>query len=178
MTEYIDKLCLRYRKKGVLVDANLLLLLVVGNIDVSLIPRFKRTRTFVVEDHALLSRLLDFFSRIVTTPNILTEVSNLGSQLKDDRRPVFASSLQSTIDVLDEQYIQSHEVAETREFSRFGLTDAGILRLAKRVAVCQTGNRLCTAMAIAFRIGGIQHRAVAQVPRRINFDQDIVITVG
>ena len=131
MTEHIDKLCLRYRKKGVLVDANLLLLLVVGDIDVSLIPRFKRTRMFVMEDHALLSRLLKFFARIVTTPNILTEVSNLGSQLKDDRKPVFASSLQSTIDVLDEQYIQSHEVAETREFSRFGLTDAGILRLAK-----------------------------------------------
>lgn len=140
MTEHIDKLCIRYRKKGVLVDANLLLLLVVGDIDVSLIPRFKRTRMFVMEDHALLSRLLKFFARIVTTPNILTEVSNLGSQLKNDRRVMFSSRLRRTIEVLDEEYIRSHEVAGTAEFSQFGLTDAGILRLAKHHVLVVTAD--------------------------------------
>jgi hypothetical protein len=76
-----DAVLARYRTAGVLVDTNLLLVYFVGAFDPALIPKFKRTRMYTLEDHPLLVRVLGFFEKVVTTPHILTEVSNLAGQL-------------------------------------------------------------------------------------------------
>lgn len=64
--------------KPVLVDANLLLLVMIGSFDRDLIASFKRTCAYSIRHYDLLVRLLGYFSTVVTTPHILTEVSNLG----------------------------------------------------------------------------------------------------
>lgn len=127
----LDHLLTRYKSKGVLIDTNLLLLYCVGMYDPQFIPKFKRTRTFAIEDFYTLLRFFRYFSRVVTTPNILTEVNSLANQLPDNIKLVFYPIFAAQIAALDEQYIESIKVASTTPFLKLGLTDTGILNLTQ-----------------------------------------------
>ena len=127
----IDQLAQRYKQMGIFVDTNILLLYFIGAFDQNLIPKFKRTRQFIVEDHTILVRILDFFDKVVTTPNILTEVSNLSGQLGEPVRSEYFKKLSSDITLLEEEYVASQDVGDMQEFVRFGLTDAGVIYLTR-----------------------------------------------
>jgi len=131
MTDWIADLIRRYSSRGVLVDTNILLLLVVGSLDRQRIPGFKRTSQFTVEDYDVLVRVLTGFKKIITTPCILCEVSNLSAQIKAPVKTELFRRLAATIAVLDEQYVRSDTAAGHSSFSRLGLTDAGILYLSR-----------------------------------------------
>jgi hypothetical protein len=65
MIEEFLRLVDRHRQNGILVDANLLLLLVVGRFDERRIQRFERTRDFVIEDFRLLDAMVrPFFTNL------------------------------------------------------------------------------------------------------------------
>ncbi len=129
--DYLDELFLRYRQKGILIDTNLLLLYCVGLHDKALIKQFKRTIKYEVEDFEILLRVIKFFAKVVTTPNILTEVSNLASQLPESVKKPFAPTAVKMIHVLEEFYLPSKTIAGTKHFASFGLTDSGIIELVK-----------------------------------------------
>jgi len=131
MTEAIESLIQRYGPRGILVDTNILLLYVVGSFDPQLIPRFKRTRQFTVEDFQRLAALLGRFRAIVTTPHVLSEVNSLSSQLTDPAKSGYFAEFARRIVVLDEHYVASRTVAQLVLFPRLGLTDVGILHLSK-----------------------------------------------
>ncbi len=121
----------RYRQAGILVDTNILLLFFIGAFDQNLIPRFKRTKTFSVEDYEALINFLRFFDKIATTPHILTEVSNLSGQLGEPVKSEYFKKFSSDITLLEEENVVSRDVAQMREFVRLGLTDTGIIRLTR-----------------------------------------------
>ena len=121
----------RYRQAGIMVDTNILLLFFIGAFDQNLIPRFKRTRQFSVEDYATLISILGLFDRIATTPHILTEVSNLSGQLGEPARSEYFKKFSSDITLLEEENVASRDVAQMQEFVKFGLTDTGIIHLTK-----------------------------------------------
>ena len=127
----IPNLIGRYRESGVLVDTNILLLYFVGAFDRTQVSRFKRTQKFAEEDHEILERFLGNFKKIVTTPNILTEVSNLAGQLGEPAKRSCFEILAQGITLLDEHYIQSKTVAKMGEFAGFGLTDSGIIHVSR-----------------------------------------------
>ena len=126
----IEKLILSYRTKGVLVDSNLLLVYCVGMYDPTRIWRFKRTAAFSTDDFHLLARLMRFFEKVVTTPNILTEVNSLSNQLAEPGRSHYYAEFSKQIDSLDEHYLNSAQISTGDFFQRFGLTDSGIAELA------------------------------------------------
>ena len=70
MSSYAEILIQRFKSKGVLVDANLLLLLLVGSYNPRLIGDggFKRVAKYTLEDFLSLTNLLQFFAARVTTP--------------------------------------------------------------------------------------------------------------
>ncbi len=121
--ESIDRLVRRYRTKGVFVDANLLLLYVVGLYDRTLIPQFKRTARYTVEDYDLLHLLLGGFKRRVTTPNVLTEVSNLLGTRSKSVLELFGEVICQE----KESYVPSARISREESYLRHGLTDACIL---------------------------------------------------
>lgn len=133
MTHYLDSLFARYCQKGILVDTNILLLLFVGRVNRKRISQFKRTKQFVSEDYDLLSNILSQFVDVVTTPNILTEVNSLINQLGEPERSQCLQLFAKTIEEkgLSESYVKSSLVAQESNFSKYGLTDSGIVRLAK-----------------------------------------------
>ena len=129
--EDIKDLLIGYKNKGVLVDSNLLLVYVVGMYDPSRIARFKRTATFSIDDFYLLAQLLRFFQKVVTTPNILTEVNSFSNQLPEDIKPSYNPEFAKQITLLEEHYLASNRVSSVISFQRFGLTDSGIAELAR-----------------------------------------------
>lgn len=77
MSDYIGELFKKYKQRGILIDTNILVLWFVGTVNKSRISQFNRTEQFVPEDYDTLVAILDYFSQIITTPNILTEVNSL-----------------------------------------------------------------------------------------------------
>jgi hypothetical protein len=127
MDKRIDELVGRYRNQGVFVDANLLILCFVGAYDRYQIPKFKRTRAYTIEDYDTLVRFLACFEKRITTPNVLTEVSNLTARLPRPVHEAFASNVLG----MDEYYVESLSIVEHKHFDHFGLTDLGIVALVK-----------------------------------------------
>ena len=62
---------------GYFIDANLLLLLVVGSVSVDAISRHRRLRVFTQDDYGIRIDLIAQVDRVLVTPNTLTETSNL-----------------------------------------------------------------------------------------------------
>ncbi len=118
--------------KGLLIDSNLLLLLFVGQCDPTRIMKFKRTDQFTVGDYELLAEYIEQFDEVVTTPSILTEVSNLLGQLPESLRYYFWQHFAGGLKNLHEYYTPSLELCNDRAFPKFGLTDTAILRAANR----------------------------------------------
>ena len=129
--EYLNDLLARYKSKGVIIDTNLLLMYLVGTYDPHRITKFKRTITFVVEDFYTLLEFFNYFDKIVTTPNILTEVNSLAGQLPNDIKALFSLNFAAQLDSLDEHYKKSITLTQSPHFSKFGLTDSGIVDLAQ-----------------------------------------------
>lgn len=140
--DYFSHLISRYSGKGVLLDSNLLLLYFVGLYDPERIGTFKRTYSqgFTVDDFDLLCRLLDCFDTVVTTPNILTEVSNLSNQLRNDERDSYFVVFANSAALLTERYIESKKICVLAHFNRYGLTDSGTISCAKGNYLVVTGD--------------------------------------
>lgn len=113
----------------VFLDANLLVLLVVGNTGRDRIARHRRTKNFTGEDYDLLVRLLSD-TRTLVTPHTLTEASNLLAQHREPERTRLLAALRSLIEQSDEERVGSPAAARNREFLRLGLTDAVLLEAA------------------------------------------------
>ena len=72
-----------------LIDANLLVLFVVGKTDRQLIAKHRRLREFSVDDYDRLVGILRMVDQLVVTPNTLTETSNLLAQHTEPERSRF-----------------------------------------------------------------------------------------
>jgi len=146
---YYEQLIGAHRERGILVDSGLLLLLFVGLCDRGRIQTFKRTRMFTESDFDLLQGIVRRFDLLVTTPNILTEVSNLLGQLPDNlHAQYFATFARSLQEGVNEYYIPSGQLALQDHFPRLGLTDTGIIEQARNGNLVLTVdlplyNRLC-----------------------------------
>lgn len=113
--------------RQVLIDANLLLLLVVGLKDPALIARHKRTSAFIEEDFHLLERVLDGYEQVTVTPNILTECSNLLGHESEPLGEQLMTILGSLVSSVDERYVASADATQVPEFRRLGLSDAAAI---------------------------------------------------
>ena len=130
--DYFRQLLQKYRRRGVLLDTNILLAYFVGAYNPALLEQFKRTKDrFVQDDFETLQRVIRFFEKVVTTPNILTEVNSLSGQLPGGRNVEYWQRFARSVTVLDEHYLRSAEVVAQPTFADFGLTDMGILCLAR-----------------------------------------------
>ena len=135
--DYTKSLVNKYKPKGILVDTNILILWVVGSANPQMISKFSRTKQFKIEDYRVLVRILASFSKIVTTPNVLTEVSNLmvkdikGNELSKCFAKLAEALSTEALIKLEEYYVESCIITRINKISNFGLTDCGILELAR-----------------------------------------------
>lgn len=147
MSDYIDELVEKHARSGVLLDANLLLLLIIGLTRRDLVGKINCLDAYVPEDVDTLSKLLSFFAKITTLPNIWTEVSNLAGQaltghVRDRCFDLMADKIR---DLGPEILLASTTASEEPCFHFLGLTDAAIANVAKQPLLVLTADgRLAT----------------------------------
>jgi hypothetical protein len=93
--------------RGVVLDTNLLVLLVVGLASPDYIPVHKRLSAYARSDFALLLRLLSGTSRLMVTPNTLTETMNLAGQITEPARMNVFQAFRRLLGTVEEIYIES-----------------------------------------------------------------------
>ncbi|MCP4111809.1 MAG: hypothetical protein GY749_40835 [Desulfobacteraceae bacterium] len=132
MNNQVNLIISQHKNKFVVIDTNLLLVYLIGCIDPQMINRFKKTNSrYCAEDFDILENIVCKFNKFATTPNILTEVGNLGGQLKNDVKKQFFILLAQFIQNTPEKYIRSSEISKDPYFIKLGITDRGIFELAK-----------------------------------------------
>ena len=94
----------------------------------SRISSFKRTQSYNTEDFELLERLLGHFGKLVTTPHVLTQVSDLAT-LQGKELSAIRALFKIEVEVMEERYEGSRELVRDVSFERLGLTDAAIATL-------------------------------------------------
>ena len=112
---------------GYFIDANLLVLLVVGSVGREFIPKHRRLQGYTVEDYDLLLDVIGQVERIFVTPNILTETSNLLGQHGEPERSYFFEAFRSVIQDTEEIVVASEVASSNSKFIRLGLTDSSLL---------------------------------------------------
>lgn len=114
---------------GFYIDANLLVLLVVGSAGRDFISKHRRLRRFSEEDYDTLIGMIQRVDRVFVTPNTLTETSNLLSQHKEPERSFFFERLRFVIEESEEVVVASMAASQNDSFQRLGLTDAALLEV-------------------------------------------------
>ena len=120
-----------HRRRGLLLDSNLLLLYVVGISDRRLIRSFKRTQAFTDADFRLLVGLMSAFDVLVTTPHVLTEVNGLMNALKGAHKPRVRARMSLAALEWDERHVPARDLVGAAAFLGFGLTDAALAALSQ-----------------------------------------------
>ena len=110
-----------------LLDTNLFLLWLVGLRDVSYISRHKRTKHFSLGDFENLNEFLAQTQKVTTTSQVLVEVSNLLAQTDAEKRLELGLTFQTVLKDVLEHHQAALVLAQDQQFTRLGLTDAGLL---------------------------------------------------
>lgn len=135
-TNSIERLASKYYEKGIIVDTNLLLLLLVGAFDKSRIATFKRTATYSEEDYELVYKLALLFKKVFVTPQILAELSNL-LKVSEAEESEMLRAMISTLEGSTEKHFSKNHLILNPLLIKLGFTDVSILSAArnKRVLV-------------------------------------------
>ena len=99
----------KHRANGLLIDTNILLVLLVGRTNPKRIPEFQRTQSCTADEYELLERLVSQFKTIITTPHLLTEVSNL-DPLNGKERVKFQNLYRECVASAQEFYDESRSL--------------------------------------------------------------------
>ena len=117
-------------RKTLALDANMLMLLAVGVVDVSYISRHKRLHpTYGPPHFYVLQHLLGQARAVATTTHALTEASNLLRQCRDPMRSEIMVALAGIIGTIQELTPAASDVCLSPEVIRLGLTDAAFGQL-------------------------------------------------
>jgi predicted nucleic acid-binding protein len=147
MTEF-DRFDRNARSRGLLIDTNLIVLLIVGAVNRDRIPRFKRTTAYTAADWDLLAGIVEQVPRRYTLPHILAEVSAL-TDLKGPELDSARAILHNTITLMDELPFASADACASPYYRRLGLTDAAIVMVARQqgCSVLTNDSGLYTALS-------------------------------
>jgi len=134
---FFDETIKKYKQefnKELFVDANLMLLYLIGELDVNFIKNFSRTTRYSIGDYKNVKKIIeqDFSHNLMTTPNVLTEVNNLANKLNRDKKYQFIQLFSHMIGEMKEIYQASNDFTNTYELEEFGLIDAIIIQMTKK----------------------------------------------
>jgi hypothetical protein len=130
------------------LDTNLLLLYVVGLATGG--PNGKRLKSYGTDDLILLSEFVSEYDRIVTTPNVWTEVSNIWpfgivGHWRQDIPALMSDLIRTGIELAK----PSRDVIDDPDFERLGLTDCVWLSVLDADTVLMTDDVPLYATALS-----------------------------
>jgi hypothetical protein len=138
---WVEGLVEKHAANGLLLDSDLLLVYFVGVLDEAQISKAKGTREYTLADFRLLLQIGNRFDHIVTTPNVITEVSNLVGRLDARfRHTAYQLMRDRFVQVFEETYVSSEDAMKDKAFEKLGLTDASISVMASRGILVMTND--------------------------------------
>ncbi|OHD55833.1 MAG: hypothetical protein A2Y33_14465 [Spirochaetes bacterium GWF1_51_8] len=113
----------------IVIDANLLILLLVGLYNENQIKAFKRTANFTVKDYEVIKFYFNNAEKVYITPHILTEVSNLTDRYWNNYNlfNTFKALTKSQIEV----YIPKEKLLGFQFLPQIGIADSSLYFAAK-----------------------------------------------
>ena len=135
------------RRRKVLLDSNLLVLLITGQVDLALLKSFKRVKNYEPQDVQLLTWLLSQFTSVVTTSYALAEASNLAGELSGYKRLRWFEVLSHFARLTPEAHVSTAEVGQHELMVPFGVTDAALGILAQNHVLITAEYRLSGRLA-------------------------------
>ena len=115
------------------LDANALLIVVLGYMDPHIIEHHKRTSIYQAEDFNTLLELIQRSEEVLILPNVWTEVDNLLNNFRGERKYRYYLAVKTLIQSTSEVYLPTEQSLEPmdRHFN-LGIADSLLLTLALR----------------------------------------------
>lgn len=128
---HLSTLLERHSNSGILIDANLLLLLFIGTYRPELVGTYSRLKQYERDDFTVVHNFANSFRQIVTTPHILAEVNSLSGKIDIRFREDYFTTFRSHVDIIQEEHEAAKDLCSEPRLGALGLTDVGIVRLAR-----------------------------------------------
>jgi hypothetical protein len=137
----------------ILIDANALIVLLVGLVNPRLIGGHKRTSIYEEQDFKNILQIIgQDVSKLVTIPNVWTEVDNLLKDFPGDLKNLYIEKISDTIKTSSEKYFASSTGVGNYYFGMLGLTDTLLLEYAKECELLITSDSKLSDYANAYGI--------------------------
>lgn len=122
--------------KPLLVDANLLVVWLVGASDPSKLGKTRKVKEYSLADFEFINSFIQNCSSVLVVPNILTQVSDLigedGSLLVREIDIRFSYFVRSSVEI----YLPSKPLIDNVYFSKLGLADVAMIECVKDNKAC------------------------------------------
>ena len=129
-------------KRGLLIDANLLVLMIIGRVsDGHFIERSGRLDAYCIEDYDNLWKFVADYGEVWITPYIAAEVSNL-IDLKGHARDEAFEIARLIFKEFKQVDTSLAKDCADRSFIEFGLTDASVIALSKDIDILTNDRRM------------------------------------
>lgn len=128
------------RVTQLLLDSSLLLILAVGKLEPHRLGRDSRLKTYTPADYEFLRAYSSMFPARVTTPHVLTEVSN-HLDIIDQRLLPALTAVLSDWNPLRESWTPASALVTRDEYRSVGLADTAIISAARPKTVVLTSDR-------------------------------------
>jgi hypothetical protein len=121
-----------YFRNGIILDTKPFLFYLAGRYDFDSIGKTPLTEEYRKEDFEILNDFISKFKRIVITPQILAEVSNIiNTKIPKNNFVIFINKIIKILLDAEEMYINKNDILK-REEIKLGITDVSILTLCER----------------------------------------------
>lgn len=124
----------------IIVDTNALTLLVLGAVNPNNIGRHSKLSIYTQEDFETINNLITKENRLISTPNVWTEVDNLCNRVTGEDRNRYDSVMKKLVKDSHEKFIETGFALNDVYFAILGITDSILLNLAKRCDMLITGD--------------------------------------
>ena len=126
--------------RDVILDSNIFILFLAGQINENKIERYTRNSLYTKEDYYFLLNILTDYDKIITSPNILTEVDNILNRITGEDKYKYLVLVKAIYKQTIEKYIRTETVAQNWFFDTLGITDSSILMMAKDCGLLISGD--------------------------------------
>jgi hypothetical protein len=136
----------RQQQGGILLDTNVLLLHLMHRTDRGFASAWKRTQQFTRAHAQLIELAVQPMTRLVTTPYVLTEATNLSTGIPSHLRVRYMSELHAFIARARERSLPARHVATDPAFDDLGLADVAPVYFARGRPLILTVDAPLTAL--------------------------------
>ncbi len=152
----------------VAIDANALLVLLLGLMNPKIIKTHKRTSIYCEEDYHNLLLIIGDIEKLIILPNVWTEVDNLLNNFRGSRKKLYIDTFRNTVNKTSEEYLATNKIDKNNIFYDLGLTDTLLLKLSEKCEMLITADSELSDYASAF--GAKVYDMVKERNLRLNKD--------